>query len=372
MGIRNHVLILPTVSCANHTAMQIACSVPGAVAFCHSNGCGQLGPDMRQTYRVLAGVGMNPNAGAVLVLSLGCEAVASADLYQEISESGKPAAFLCVQQEGGSLKALRKGAEIAGELAKNIETGRVESNLSEITLSVRAGGSDATSGLIANPVAGAVADRFVAEGGTVIMSGTSEFLGAEHIMKRRACSKKVAHDIDRIVHRVLEKAVGMGVDLLGTQPGPGNIKGGISTIEEKSLGALCLGGTTPIQEVLEYGERPSQRGLVVMDTPGVGVESNTAAQAAGSQVILFTTGRGALVGAPLAPVLKVTGNPSTYEKLADDIDFNAATALDNNKSINEVGEELLKELLAALSGKLTKAEELGHWEAVITRAGPSI
>jgi altronate dehydratase large subunit len=352
--------------------MQIARSVPGAIAFCHSNGCGQLGQDLEQTYRVLAGAGAHPNAGAVLVVSLGCEAIASVDLYEEISQTGKPTAILGMQEEGGSVKALRRGRGLARELAGRKETGRVGVDFSEITLSVRAGGSDATSGLIANPVVGVVADRVVAEGGTVIMSGTSEFLGAEHLLKKRAGSKDIAAELDRIVRRVLDEAGGMGVDLLGTQPGPGNIRGGISTIEEKSLGAVYLGGTTPVREVLGYGERPSRKGLVIMDTPGVGVESNTAAQAAGSQIILFTTGRGALVGAPLAPVLKVTGNTETYRSLADDIDFDAAAVCAQTGSIEEAGDALFRELLAVLSGKRTRAEELGHWEAVITRSGPSI
>jgi len=373
VGVRNHILILPSVVCATHVADQIASKTKGAVAFCHSNGCGQLGIDMEQTYNTLVGIGKNPNVAAVLVVSLGCESLPTQHLYEEIKNTGKKVAYLNIQDSGGTLKTIEEGVRIISPWTKAIKKEkRIEANTSELTVGLECGGSDATSGIVANPIVGYVSDIIVNQGGTSILSETPELIGAEHILAKRTKSKEVADKIYSIVNNVEEKAKSMKVDIRGTQPSPGNIKGGITTIEEKSLGCIYKGGKSIINEVISYAIPPSKKGLIIMDTTGFDVESMIGMIAGGAQIILFTTGRGTPVGAPIAPVIKITGNYKTFEKMSDDIDFNAGTVITGEQTIEEAGEKLLKELILVASGKSTKSEVLGHKEVGITRIGPSI
>jgi len=373
IGVRNHILILPSTVCATHVADQIASKIKGAVAFCHTNGCGQLGIDMEQTYDTLVGIGKNPNVAAVLVVGLGCESLPTQHLYEEIKSAGKKVAYLNIQDSGGTLKTIEEGIRIISSWVKTIrKQKRIKANISELTIGLECGGSDATSGIIANPVLGYVSDIIVSQGGTSILSETPEFIGAEHILAKRAKSKEIADKIYLIVNNIEEKAKSMKVDIRGTQPSPGNIRGGITTIEEKSLGCIYKGGRSTINEVVGYAASPSKKGLIVMDTTGFDVESMIGMIAGGAQIILFTTGRGTPVGAPIVPVIKITGNYKTFQKMSDDIDFNVGTIIAGEQTIEEAGEELLKELILVASGKSTKSEVLGHREAGITRIGPSI
>jgi len=373
IGVRNHILILPSVVCAAHVADQIASKIKGAVAFCHSNGCGQLGKDMEQTYNTLVGIGKNPNVAAVLVVGLGCESLPTQHLYEEIKNTGKKVACLIIQDSGGTLKTIREGIKIISSWVKTIEKEkRIEANISELSIGLECGGSDATSGIIANPVVGYVSDIIVKLGGTSILSETPELIGAEHILAKRAKTKEVADKILSIVHNFEEKAKSMGVDIRGVQPSPGNIRGGITTIEEKSLGCIYKAGRSTINEVVGYAIPPSKKGLIIMDTTGFDIESMIGMIAGGSQIILFTTGRGTPVGTPIAPVIKITGNYKTFKKMPDNIDFNAGTIITGEQTKEKVVEELLKELILVASGKSTKSELLGHREVGITRIGPSI
>jgi len=373
VGDRNHILVLPSTVCASHVADQIASKIKGSVAFCHSNGCGQLGKDMEQTYNTLVGIGKNPNVAAVLVVGLGCESLPTQRLYEEIRNTGKKVACLIIQECGGTLKTIQEGIKIISSWNKIIEKEkRIEANISELSIGLECGGSDATSGIIANPVLGYVSDIMVKLGGTSILSETPELIGAEHILARRAKTKEVADKILSIVHNVEEKAKSMKVDIRGTQPSSGNIKGGITTIEEKSLGCIYKGGKSIINEVISYAIPPSKKGLIIMDTTGFDVESMIGMIAGGAQIILFTTGRGTPVGTPIAPVIKITGNYKTFEKMSDNIDFNAGTVITGEQTIEEAGEKLLKELILVASEKNTKSEVLGHKEVGITRIGPSV
>jgi len=373
IGVRNHILVLPSTVCASHVADQIASKIKGAVAFCHSNGCGQLGKDMEQTYNTLVGIGKNPNVAAVLVVGLGCESLPTQNLYEEIKNTGKKVACLIIQDSGGTLKTIEEGIKIISSWDKTIEKEkRIEVNISELSIGLECGGSDATSGIIANPVVGYVSDIMVKLGGTSILSETPELIGAEHILAKRAKTKEVEDKILSIVHNFEEKAKSMGVDIRGVQPSPGNIRGGITTIEEKSLGCIYKAGRSTINEVVDYAIPPSKKGLIIMDTTGFDVESMIGMIAGGSQIILFTTGSGTPVGTPIAPVIKITGNYKTFKKMSDNIDFNAGTIITGEQTKEEVGEELLKELILVASGKSTKSELLGHREVGITRIGPSI
>jgi altronate dehydratase large subunit len=218
---------------------------------------------------------------------------------------------------------------------------------------------------------GAASDMFVEQGGTSILSETQELIGAEHLLAKRAVSPEVAERIWYICKRAEEGALKMGVDIRYTNPAPGNIEGGITTLEEKSLGCIHKAGHAPIQEVVEYAEAPKKKGLVIMDTPGHDVESITGMVAGGAQVVVFTTGRGTPVGCPIAPVIKVASNTTMYERMRDNMDINAGEIVDGKKSIRDVGKEIFDEIIAACNGKKTKAEVLGFGSFAINRIGPT-
>jgi len=372
-GVRKHILILSSVVCSNHIVYQIAKNVKLAVPFCHANGCGQLGIDREQTLYTLIGAGKNPNVAAVLIVGLGCESLPTEILYEAIKSTGKRVAYINIQDEGGTVKTIERGIKIASSWVEDIQKEKREPiDISELTIGLECGGSDATSGLYANPVLGYVSDIIVKHDGTSILSETPEFIGAEHILIKKACSKKIAQKIYQIVNDIEKKAKEINVDIRVTQPSPGNQKGGITTIEEKSLGCIVKAGHSLIQEVVNYARTPKKKGLIIMDTTGFDVESVTGMISGGAQLILFTTGRGTPVGSPIAPVIKVTGNNDTYLKMHDDIDFSTAELINEEKTIEMIGERLVEEIVSVASGKETKSEKLGHYEVGITRIGPSI
>ncbi|NLN15190.1 MAG: UxaA family hydrolase [Tissierellia bacterium] len=363
VGIRNHLLIIPASVCASHVAQNIANAVNGAVAIPNQQGCCELGPDFDVTHRVLVGFGKNPNVGAVLVVGLGCEGISTRQVAEEIAESGKRVEYLIIQENEGTINTEAKGIKLAREMASQLSLMQKEEiDISDIMLAVECGGSDTTSGLAANPAAGYVSDRVVELGGTVVLSETTEFIGAEHLLAERAVSQEVADDIIRIVRDVENKAKSIGVDLREGQPTPGNIQGGLTTIEEKSLGCIFKAGTSPIQGVKEYAEIIDGKGLYIMDTPGQDIESITGMLAGGATVVIFTTGRGTPTGSPIAPVIKVIGNSENYKKMKDNIDINAGTIVEGKETVADVGERIFKEMLEVINGKFTKAEALNHRE----------
>lgn len=373
VGIRNYVLILPSVVCANRVAEQIAEAVPGAVALPHPAGCAQVGADFEQTKRTLVGFGTNPNVGAVLVVGLGCEGLQPDELVAAIKPSGKWVEGIVIQEEGGTPATVRRGTQIAIEMSSELSQMKREPfPLSELILATECGGSDSTSGLAANPALGVASDLLVEAGGTVILSETTELMGAEHVLAKRGCDAATGKELVDIVNKMEEDILRMGVDLRGSQPSPGNIAGGLTTIEEKSLGCIYKAGTTPINEVLAFAQRPSKKGLVVMDTPGYDIPSVTGMIAGGAQIVVFTTGRGTPTGAPIAPVIKVTGNPETWKKMRENLDINAGVILQGKATKEDVGKEILAEVIKVANGKQTRAEILGHREFAIWRVGPTV
>lgn len=364
-GVRNYLLILPTSVCATDTAAKIADQVPGAVYVPNQHGCCQIGSDQEQTERTLEGFGKNANVGAVLVVGLGCDGIQADDLAGRIAKSGKPVKAITIQQCGGTLKAIAAGGEIAAAMAAELSTQvRVEGDISDIILGMECGGSDPTSGLASNPSIGYVSDKLVSLGGSSILSETTEVIGAEHLLAARFADPEQKARFLAMVKNCEERAIALGEDLRSGQPTPGNKAGGLSTIEEKSLGCMYKAGTSPFTGALAYSEQLpiDKKGLYFMDTPGQDIDSITGMVAGGATVIIFSTGRGTPTGSPIAPVIKITGNTDTYNNMTDNIDINAGRIITDGATIKEIGEEAFQMMVDACNGKLTKAEALGHRE----------
>lgn len=373
VGVRNHLLVLAAVGCADGVVNRIGRALPEAVAVSHVYGCSQIGEDLAQTQRTLEGFAAHPNVGAVLLVGLGCETMATAEMAERLISRGVVCQRLTIQEEGGSRATFERGTAIARELLSEVSRARREpAPLSELILAVECGGSDAWSGVTANPAAGIASDLLVRAGGAVILSEVTEFIGAEHLLAARSASAEIARQIVRATLRREGEAKRLGVDMRGGQPTPGNIAGGLTTVEEKSLGAIAKGGSTTIREFVGYAHAPSIRGLVVMDTPGNDPESVTGMVAGGAQVVVFTTGRGSPTGCPIAPVIKVCSNSATYRRLAEDMDLDAGTIVEGGETLADAGRRLFDLVLAVAGGKQTAAEAWGHGEFAIARAGPTL
>ena len=372
VGTRNHVLILATVGCAAETARMAADGLYGAVSFINQNGCGESSRNLRRTRDVLLGLAAHPNVYGVVAIGLGCEINRMDDFLAELkARTSKPVEALLIQEEGGTIETVAKAKKIARRMI--IEASmcrREECDLSELILGVECGGSDATSGLVSNPVMGLVSDRVVAAGGTSMFSETVEMIGAEHILARRAATPEVGQKIlDYVRHREQEQ-IDAGEDVRKTQPSPGNKDGGITTLEEKSLGCIYKGGSTPIVDMIDCAHAPEKKGLVLMDTPCYDMLSVTAKAAGGCQLIVFTTGRGNAIGNPVVPVMKVTANGETFRRMNDNIDLDMSGVLTENVSLDEMADRTLRQIADTLSGRLTSAEVLGlgYSETIISRA----
>jgi altronate dehydratase large subunit len=375
VGARNHVLVVPTVICAAVVAERIAASMaPLGAALPHLAGCGQLGPDLSVTHDTLAAYTRHPNVGAVIVVALGCEQVIAQYLADTARQAGKPAQIVSIQGEGGTIRATARGIAIAKELAATV--GAVERTwcpVSSLVLSVKCGGSDYTSGLASNPVVGRVADRLVDLGGAVVLGEIAEIMGAEHLLAARAASPATASHLLRVVNRVEAEAMALGLDIRGTQPSPGNIRGGLTTIEEKSLGATHKAGErTRLTDVVGYSAAITKPGLTVMDTPGLDVESVTGMVGGGAQIVVFTTGLGTPTGNPIAPVIKITGNARTAQTMADNTDVDVSGVMNDTETFEQAAARLFEEVIEVASGRPTAAERLGHREFAIHRRNPTI
>ena len=372
LGMRNLIAVIPTVFCNNDVVDRIARDVEGAVPLMHMRGCCELPFDHRGVEETLIGLGRNPNVGAVLVVGLGCEGVSAEEVRDGIAASGKPVEMLGVQEVGGTLKAIAHGIKAVREMARDISSqSRAAAGLDELVIAPHCGGSDATSGISANPVVGLVSDRLIDAGGTVIMSETPELIGGETHLLKRAVNDSVRNDILRIIEEMEDRVMACGVDMRGGQPTPGNIAGGITTIEEKTLGGILKSGSTEIKGVLKYSEKPGSHGLYLMDSPAK--SATTGVMAAGAQLEIFTTGKGSPVGAAIIPVIKVTGNSDTYLKLKDDMDFSAGSVISGEESLEEAADRLWEMLLDVASGRMTKSEALGYSRIIqIHMRGPEL
>ena len=370
VGIRNKVLILPASVCASDTTRIISQQVVGSVTFSNQLGCSQVAPDQQLTMDVMAGYAANPNVYGTVVVSLGCENCQMDLVVKAIQErTNKPLKQVIIQEAGGTLKAIDMAVRYAKEMVEEASLlQKEEFPMSELIIGTECGGSDPTSGLAANPLIGQLSDLIVKEGGTSILSETTEFIGAEHLLARRAINKEVHDRIFEIVHNY-EKALQLvGEEVREGNPSPGNKAGGLTCLEEKSLGCIHKGGHSPVMAVYDYAKQvEAKQGLVIMDTPGNDPSSVAAMVAGGAQIVVFSTGRGTPTGNPLAPVIKITGNKETYAKMVDNIDVDASPLIYGTKTIDVMGQELLELVRDVCCGQQTKAESLGYTEMAIAR-----
>lgn len=377
-GARNLVAVIPTTICANDVAQAICRQIQGTIGYFHHQGCCQLPSDLKRVTEVLIDLGLSANVGAALIVSLGCEGTDHQRVYETIKASGKPCEIIHIQELGGTSAGIQAGMDAAQRLVIQISGQQRETcDISNLTMAIKCGGSDTTSGMASNCVIGYVADKLVDLGATVVFGETTEFLGGEHILANRAVGGPdgpVAKKIYEIVERMENRAKAIGEDMRGGQPTPGNIAGGLSSIEEKSLGAIVKSGHRPIQGVLEYTDRiTDQKGLWIKDTPGREPEILTGMAATGAQVLMFSTGRGAPQGFCSMPVIKICGNPITYARMSHDMDLNAGRIITGEKTIEQVGEEAFEMLLKVLSGQMTKNEALSYFGSIdIYCLGPVI
>jgi altronate dehydratase large subunit len=374
VGTRNYVGVLSGVVCVNEVVESIVRKVHGTARFTHHQGCCQTPLDIGLVNRALIGLGRNPNLHSVLVVSLGCESTNLDEIIEGIRAGGKRVEHLTVQEIGGEVRTTAAGILLAQEMVQAASQQQREPfPISNLVMGMKCGSSDTTSGLVPNPAIGVASDLLVAAGGVSILGEVTEFIGAEHLLARHAANDMVAQRIFELVARMEKRAMAVGEDIRGGQPTGGNIKGGLTTIEEKSLGAISKAGTSPIQAVYEYGVRPTVKGLVVMDSPGREPEILTGLAAAGCNVIVFATGRGAPQGFPFVPVLKITGSRTAAVKMHDHIDMDLTAVIDGGDTIPDAGRRILDEVARIASGSMTKAEISGYVNSMdIYMLGPVI
>ncbi len=366
-GIRNHILILPTCACGSESCRIVASQVRGAVNIVFNTGCSDVAANTEMSQKVLTGFALNPNVYGVVIIGLGCETVPHAQLREKIqAKCSKPVVSFGIQEEGGTLKTIEKAVRAAREMAAEAGLQQKEKfPISELLLGIECGGSDATSGIASNPAVGNLSDRLVDLGASAMMSESIEWIGGEHVLARRGATPEIHDQIIRVCEDYEKHLLAAGQDCRAGQPTPGNKAGGLSTIDEKSLGCIRKGGTRPIVEVLEQAQPPTKRGAIVMDTAGYDISSVTSMAAAGCQVIIFTTGRGTPTGNAIVPVLKVTANEHTYSWMEDNMDVDLSGIIRGEQTIEESGGMLLEKLHEIANGKLTKAEAYGFSDIAV-------
>ena len=371
VGIRNWIGVISAMYNINPITRAICGSVEGTIPITTLFVRGQFGKDLEIAFDTLGGMGRNPNLAGALVIAR--EEHSTGQIANRIANTGKPVETMVLQQTGGSIQSTALGMEKAAKLVLEVSKQRRHKfPASMLTLGVECGGSDTTSGLASNPAIGRAADRLVDDGGTVIISETSEFLGAEDLFAERAVDDSVKQAfLDRVLGHE-KRSMERGLDIRGANPVPDNIKGGLSTIEEKALGAMSKAGTRPLVGILDYGETPVNKGMHFMATPAPAVESMTAFASSGCQLIAFSTGVGNLIGNMVSPTIKVSGNPQTVKKMDLNIDYDVCPILEEGRSITDVGDQLYDYVLEVGSGTRVSSEILNQRETAISRFEPSI
>jgi len=365
VGVRNWVAVVSVMDNCNPVTRTISQAVGGTIPVTTLFVRGQFGADLDFAYESIAALGRNPNIASVLLVGL--EESSTEEVASRIRSAGKAVETVHLQPHG-TIHCIAEGTRKALKLA--IEASRLRREtcpVSELVVGVECGGSDTTSGLSCNPTIGRMADQIIAEGGTVIISETSEFIGAEHLFAARAIDESVRASFVDAVHNMENLALARGVDMRDSQPSPDNKRGGLTTVEEKALGAMAKAGSSPLVGVLRYGEAPQRKGLHFMDAPAAAVENLTGLAAAGCQLTFFGTGVGNPIGNMVAPTVKVCGNIQTLQTMADNIDFDASGILEQGMKISQVGDELFQYAMDVASGTRLASELLDVRETAISR-----
>jgi len=370
-GIRNVLLVAYTVECSHHVAREIASRFRGKdlhlIGFpgCYPNPYAQ---------RMMRRLCTHPNVGGILLVSLGCESLDRKDLAGAIRDSGRPVETVVIQELGGTRKTIEAGLSWVREALEQIQSApRVEMAVEQLIVGTICGASDATSGLTANPAIGRALDRLIERGATAIFEETGELIGCEHVLAERAATPELA----RQLLAAMEKAAKYYATLGHSSFSPGNIEGGLTTIEEKSLGAYCKSGSARISGMIKPGDIPPTGGLYLLDVvpdgevrfgyPNISDNAEIAELiACGSHLILFSTGLGSVVGSAISPVIKVCANPETYRRMSEDMDIGAGRILEGHATLDEVGREIFDRILATADGTPTASERLGHREFILT------
>ncbi|EAK8553162.1 TPA: UxaA family hydrolase [Campylobacter jejuni] len=358
-GLRNKVIIIPSVHCANKVCENIARKCNGAVYINHQHGCSQLEFDALQTRDVLIGHGSNANVFGVLIIGLGCEVIQAKAVAEKIKEATpyKKVEYLVIQECGGSKNTIENGIKIVNEMLESAaKLQKSEGDFSDLILGTECGGSDSYSGLSANPALGSLSDFVIDEGGAVILAETTELIDCEAILAKRAKNDEIAKKVyDKILaYENLVKS--FHADIRGANPSPGNMAGGLSTIEEKSLGCVYKAGTRTLMDVIDYAKPVVSKGLTFMNTSGNDIEQLSAMVAGGANICVFTTGRGTPTGSAIVPTIKMSSNTFCYENMNDAIDINAGSIIDGVKTKEEVRDELIELIVRISDGELVKAE----------------
>ena len=375
VGARNYLLVLSGTLYANPTCERVARTLRHSVALTHPLGRCQIGPDIQRTFETLVGHGQNANAGAVIVIDHHREEGCTADeIAHEIAKTGKRVEAINIREDGGAIDATAKATRIGMEMLRELTNERrQEVSVSKLLLGLNCGTSDTTSGLSHNKATGWVTDQVVKLGGRALLAETTEMMGGEGVLADKCVRPALGKRIWRMVEEMEERILACGVDLRGSQPTGDNMEGGLTTIEEKSLGAIQKAGSAPIVDVIPWAKRANRRsGLHVMDTPGHGGESITGIAAGGSQVLIFSTGGGHTINHPLMSTIRITGNPLSAKLQADTTDVDV-TDIFVGAPIEVAGRRVYDEVIDVASGKMTKAEILHEDNAfAINRNGPSV
>ena len=366
VGVRNHVIILPVDDISNAACEAVAAKITGTLALPHAYGRLQYGDDLELHFRTMIGTGANPNVAAAIVI--GIEPTWTERIVEGIAATGKPVAGFSIEGQG-ELEIVRQACWTAIDFVQQAsEQQREHIELSELTVSIKCGESDTTTGLGSCPTVGAVVDRLVDAGATVFFGETSELTGGEHLVAARMATDEVREAFLAAYDGYVAEIAAGGVDLLGSQPTQGNIAGGLSTIEEKALGNIQKTGSRPVVGVLEPAERPAAgAGLYFMDTSSAAAECITLMAAAGAVVHFFPTGQGNIIGNPIEPVIKLTANAMTAATMSEHIDLDVSSLLTRELRLSEAADRLLELLGRTANGRLTSAEALGHREFVMTK-----
>lgn len=369
VGVRNHVLIIPVDDISNSAAVAVENIVHGTMAIPHHYGRLQFGRDLDLFFKTMIGTGSNPNVAAVIVV--GIEPNWTNKIAQGIAETGKPVEAFYIEKNG-ELKTIEKMARSALKLVE-YATGLKKEwvDFSELTISLKCGESDTTSGLASNRTVGRFVERFLEANGTVLFGETTELTGAEHIIAERFKKEEERVKFLKIFNEYQKLIKNEGVDLLGSQPTQGNIAGGLSTIEEKALGNIQKIGKAKIDSALDYGEFPIGKGLHFMNTSSAAAEAVTLFAAAGAVIHLFPTGQGNIIGNPIEPVLKITANPKTVNYMSEHIDLDVSGLLKLDGTLDDYADKLWNKIVETANGKFVKAEMLKHREFVLTKLFPS-